>query len=518
MAIYSGVSKSEYFSDMLFDDKDFVNRWFSRIEKKTLHSVDTLYFSVYLQEDTSFVDLLPDTILNLCDWFREKKASLRNEKVDLVSISDFDNLFFSKFGLAGGYGYRLTCPECFDVGFIDNLPNENTPRIQVQIRSSALWNNGVFESVNNVFAVLTDFLSFFDVKIKKVMETRIDYAYHTNIMSLSSMLFFSGNVIKGLNTTLSVSHFYGQGYNVTDNFVFGCTGVSFGSRKSRNIEVCIYDKVREVVTSKRKGYFLIQWYNAGLISKYDKYCYEYAYKAVSIDAIHKAKLQFYVDYGNDKARVVLYKNMLSKDLPLEKYRKEAEYMPPLTPVVNIEYRTHRKFYSNLDNFIDMLSYSHDKCFDSLLVRLYKILENRNLWLDSLTSDVFSFSKNGDFVGWWKRLRGTKIQTLGNNSEMLRKYGSNLDVQTILRRITRSVGVKAVYGKRLLTSFLDDFKEVIKHMGRGYGYKLIFSLLKDKSKVSLNDFASEFLLDYKAFKKNKYALIKNRLADSSLGTG
>lgn len=522
MAVPIEVSNSEFFTELSSDPNgmfsDFLNKYFSLKSDKTLHCVDTFYFSVYLEQDTAISERLPEVIINLCDFLREQKNSLRGAKEDLLPLNGFDNLFVSKVGLTNGYGYRLTRPECFDIGFMDGIPNEKTPRIQVQLRSAVLWNNGILESVNEVFDVLKSFLDFFEVKIRKIMETRLDYSYHTNIMPISSMLSMnSKGDIKNLYTTLSVTNFYGYGSNSADSFSVEKNGVSFGSRKHKNIEVAIYDKAREIITNEktRKGYFILQWYNAGLISFYDKYCYEYAYKAVSMEAIYKAKLSFYVKYGNDKNRIDYYKYMLSKDLPLERYRKAAKYMPPLTPVVNIEYRTYRKFYSSLDFFIDNWLTCSD-FVNPLLRRLYKMIQNRNLWLDSLTSDVLHFrkpnsAKDKNFKSWWKRLRGTKIQTLGNNGEILRKYSSNLDVQTILRRITRSVGANAVYGKRLLTSFLDDFKEIINHMGRGYGYKLVFSLLKDKTKIPLKDFTSEFLLDYKAFKKKKYALIRNRLS-------
>ncbi|MBH7080739.1 hypothetical protein I5983_18325 [Clostridioides difficile] len=157
-------------------------------------------------------------------------------------------------------------------------------------------------------------------------------------------------------------------------------------------------------------------------------------------------------------------------------------MPSVTVVLNIEFETKRKYYQKFKD----ISILPSRCEDDRLSRIYKIIDNRKIFLDILTSDVVRFEKNGKLMDFWKRLVNLKISSLSHDS-IKATYNNNLDLDKVRSRVLNSIASYSIYNNNFSTDLDDD----------------IMNLL---SSINDNTFSDEY--NYK--KNKKYKQIKNRL--------
>jgi hypothetical protein len=216
------------------------------------------------------------------------------------------------------------------------------------------------ESFRKIEALLAEY----DLEVSHVQENRIDYCYHTNIKSDVNKIFDKRKKdFQCLEYTLQGG--FGHFSNKKEDkmlFNYYMLGKKDGDWLAR-----FYDKEKEVIENGYKSFFFKMWHDNGLISFYDRYCMEYDLKEKNVDYMEKAKLEFYVEFGGDSARRKKYKEALdNKNKSLADYRRiAAEFMPPINPVINIEFQTMRDFYRHSDDWIDRRSTlkreTHPKC-------------------------------------------------------------------------------------------------------------------------------------------------------------
>jgi hypothetical protein len=108
----------------------------------------------------------------------------------------------------------------------------------------------------------------------------------------------------------------------------------------------------------------------------------------------KLGLCFILAQGSDVAKKKKIGREIEKDLsPLEYKTLADSLMPEVTTVLNIEFETKRRFYYYSDNFIDAHLTTKTEC-SYQLCRIFKIIDNRNLFLDYLTSKTLAFPEVG----------------------------------------------------------------------------------------------------------------------------
>lgn len=237
----------------------------------------------------------------------------------------------------------------------------------------------------------------------------------------------------------------------------------------------------EVIEKGYKGFFIYIWYENSLINFYDKYCYEKAYEQKNFDYLHKAKLEFYLEYGTNEDYKAKIRELLSKKhLNLNEIKELANsYMPNLSTVLNVEYETKRRFYLLSDDLIESLKTRKEN--NTPLSRLFKIIDNKKLFLDHLTKSIVSFNN-----AWFKRLQNTKLYSLKTDKKLERNYSIELDERSIKMRSINLMATNSIYNEMFNTNLDEDFSEFI-------------SNLNDNDKF-----------EYKRKKELKYHKLKNRL--------
>ena len=154
---------------------------------------------------------------------------------------------------------------------------------------------------------------------------------------------------------------------------------------------------------------------------------------------------FYLAYGSNVEKKKKIGREIEKDLsPLEYKTLADSLMPEVTTVLNIEFETKRRFYYYSDNFIDAHLTTKTEC-QYQLRRIFKIIDNRNLFLDYLTSKTLAFRKSEDeYCDWWQRIRTVKLDTIKNNDKLVREHSKNLDHNIVLKRAVNAVATSALY--------------------------------------------------------------------------
>ncbi|MGL5151624.1 MAG: hypothetical protein ACRC7N_13755, partial [Clostridium sp.] len=324
---------------------------------------------------------------------------------------DFKKKYFSftdNLGLTMGsftiYKYRLTSPFDFcDIFIAENLPNEKTNRINVQIRSLFLWEYGEKYSISMSFAYLKEFLKLYDLEVKNVCENRIDYCYHTNLIQNPQTYFKDEFLEPYLVTAFRKGNKYFDIKSQThDDFVscrkrtvFKYSYLLLGRRDSNNVIFRTYNKSKEVIEEGYKSFFIYRWFEEKLINMYDFTIYTNAYFTNQYETIEYVMAHFYCQFGKDENIKLQLEKLLSSKISRYQDIKKivTSVLPYPTIVMNFEYQTMRKFYSSSHNLIDQLDYN--KFFNDesdILQRLYKIVDNRKIFLDYLTSKQVCFKR------------------------------------------------------------------------------------------------------------------------------
>jgi len=276
--------------------------------------------------------------------------------------------------------------------------------------------------IKDSYAFVKGLFSCFNMNIEKAMENRIDYCFHTNFFENPSKYLSQDYLEHHLSTTMKQSLelstiVINKDPSIKKGLILEKKYLALGRKKSNNVFFRMYDKAEEVISQGYKGFFFDIWLNAGLISYYDKWCYEYAYHAKNINLINKARLLFYMKYGTNPFTQHEFAQALND--PKTTYSRfeylANEYTPKLTPVMNVEYETRRKFYAPSDNFINTMLHPaentiQDRAFFNetpQLTRLFSVLDNRGIFTEYLTRVTASFRRDN---------RPLKLQKAAENFE------------------------------------------------------------------------------------------------------
>lgn len=432
--------------------------YFSYVYKKYLPGIDNIYYSAFIGNDV--VNVEDDENINAFVTALTSRFDSLQVGVDEYYFINHDYDLLLKRGRFSIYNFRLSIHDFCDIFFAKSIPNINTPRCVVQIRSKALWLNDYHDVLNYTYEVLNEILAEFKLKIVKVQENRIDYCWHTNQIQNPTKYFSDDVIANNLCTQFSIYNKVGRknGNTLTVEYL------SLGQRKSNNLFFRTYNKTREVVEMGYKDFFLELWYQNKLISYYDKFCLEWCYKKGSYSSIEWAMLDFYLMYGKNvfiKKQIDLLKRDYNTNLEhVRQFIKKYNLCPKVTTVINVEFQTMRKFYSYSDEFLEALPVQITlkyNCFN----RLFNILDNRKLFLDYLTSNTVKFVKNNkdkELMDWWKRLRSAKLPKV--DSELIRDYSRHLNIDKLTDRLKGTLASMSIYLGKEDTDLSEDISSAI----------------------------------------------------------
>lgn len=420
-------------------DEDSRNNWFDLTQKKILHGIDSLYFTVYLREPYNNVDFFKklDTYKDLVDG---ENVYLENLDLHITSLT------FRQ------YTYCFTKEDNFKIFVAKKVPISNFPPIIVHLSANLLWEVGEYIALEKAYEYVSRLISP-HYTVLHVKENRIDYAYHTNYMrDLESFLNVNKlNSMQVSNFTRGRLDFALVGDDKTD-FDY----IAFGNRTSNNLYLRMYNKTKEVIEKGYKAFFYPIWLKNGLISKYDMYCYEKAFLKKSYRWLTLARLEFYLEFGEDvnikkRCHGILsgYEKLEHDDL--ERFANTITPRPTL--ITNIEYETKRKFYQSLDEsmeFLALITNTEYKALD----RLFRLMDNKILIHRLLTTDVFRLvdmkdtkhtrKRNKDVLPFWKLLQDLKLTSYSPDSNLVRKYNRDLNIELIKNRIVNSMSSLSLY--------------------------------------------------------------------------
>ncbi|MDE7089938.1 MAG: hypothetical protein K2O54_07445 [Prevotella sp.] len=450
--------------------------WYLKKNKKFLHNIDTFYYSIVLEDDFTLdghaanvervrsmirsfsgcTDIQPFNYLNFSDvsYVPINKSSVP-DNIDLI-------LNYRKGHFARFYDFRLSCPDEFDVYIAsvvpyavnqagDKLGGSVTSNIVVQIRSEMLWRLGIKLAFDRTYGFVQAFCNYYKLKIKEVKENRIDFCWHTNAISNPGKFFSDEMLQKCMITTLGRDRDSNVHYrkDVTINKRTDRLDVDYVALGKRGDKCFLrmYLKSKEVVEEGYKGWFFWYWKENGLISAYDAYCLEEAYKERRFSYVDIARLKFALEYfpedlGMDAAVIRQLIDPSQRSYQWDLIVKFAnQYTPAITKVYNVEFQCMRKFTKTFQlwKFRDNIG---------ILKRIYDLFDNRQSITEYLTRAEFRLvdpSSNPDiyrcdYLDFWRRLRGTKMVDAPSchGLKAVRKYDSDLNLQIRKTRAVRSV--------------------------------------------------------------------------------
>jgi len=498
------VRRTKFFKEL---SKEKKIEYFSLKQQKYLPNIDNIYYNIYLFEDINGNE-------RLIPFFDELKTARHNFIETRNEIQFRPGLYIRTRGHKL-YNYALSTEGEFDIFITENLLNENTPRVHVQLRAHGLWVNGIHEMLIKSYLTVVRIFSEYGCKIEKVRENRIDFCYHTNNIQKPGEIFDKRYFTRHMRTTFhgGVERFrlekHGGDFDIITHYV------GMGERKSNNVFVRFYDKTKEVVEMGYKAMFIPIWRENGLINAFDEYCLRYAYEHKSYAARHKARLLFYMEHGTDEATRQSIRLVLDdKNATAYHYRACAkkEGIPEVTIVTNIEFQTMRKFYYSSEQFIiDMLKHIDRPNAPSQLTHLFKIIDNRKVFIDYLTGTTVCFVKEklkdkapGEIeicCDWWERLRKTKLDGIKPDKNLIREYSAALDQRQVARRMIGAVATHAVYDDDVETDFTEDITDFLTRLNDNDIHAARINII--------GEIKSDLLDDYDIKKKNKEVRVRSK---------
>lgn len=457
MGIPLSFQRTKFYEEFTEEERNY---HFSIKEKKFIPHIDTFYYSVFLKGED--INNTSSEIMDLLENLKEYKELCEEAKEDIYIKND---LLFRKRSFSI-YSYCIGKEGYFDIFFSNHLPNENTPRIIIQLRSIGLWTIGEEKMIIDSYKTLKSFLKAYNVEIEKCLENRIDYCYHTNIVQKEEK-FYSDDFLKNnLDTTFKIFNKVGR----KEKRSLVTEYLSLGSRSSNSLFFRTYNKTREVIEENYKEFFLEYWFNVGLISKYDFEVYNFCYRKKSFEQLEYGMIDYYVRFGKDKKLINYFRKILNGEI--ETNRKHlSKYINKILPipniVINIEFQTMRKFYKTGDNLLESLPFKTETDEDNL-VRLFQIIDNRKIFLDYLTKHTVSFKRDIDLVeedekklylDFWYRLRKTKLASI-EKMPFIREYSKNINKDLLVSRIKTSLATLSLYNGSDNTDINEDMSYLI----------------------------------------------------------
>lgn len=513
-------------------------KYFSFKNRKFLANIDSLYVSI-ITEDTRLSDGSDPQMEAFRKMMDEEKAKAR-ENIESEYVPFSQHPYFADVGekfIMGGFGfsrydYDLQKPDRYTAFLMGYRMTSNTPTAIVQIRSEALWLDGVTAMLMEVYNDMTDFYAAFGLKILEVRENRIDFAYHTNYIQNPTNYFALNKLGKIQQSTFErwsqEGAFAVDGQPELDYF-------TLGRRKSNNLFFRVYNKTKEVIEQGYKQFFFHLWLKNGLISEYDLYCYEKAFVNVSrfgYKHLNIARLEFYLEHGENESYKDEIRRMIAPDR--QKYdhheiMKFADFLtPPITLVLNVEIETKRKFHRTIDKGSAGLLKEKRKA--PYPVRdLFKKLDNLKVYHDYLTCNNSENKGIIRFIRWdgskesksemdtsdfWKRLQSAKFVHgyIQNEEEiiLLRSYTESLNADLIKKKIANSLSTLSIYAKGISNLDKHNFVDRQKAEEDILNSSLEQDAVDFLSYMTENDIQSA--IDYK---KKKIPVTLNRVSTAKL---
>lgn len=479
MAIVSSTKRSLIYSELSEEDR---KEFFNFKQKKFVHNIDSLYYVVKVKNDWNNDPNCRLLVSCLSDLKGEAIKSYEPIVISEVepAFKDFTDLTMNGIG-SKPYLYDIEKKDKYIFFLMHNQLNKSTPEIWVQIRSQYLWLYGEYKAVGESLSEVERFLANFGIEIEEVKENRIDMAYHTNYIQDPMRFFKEEDLNRMQQSRFSRAS---KEYNFVGQFDIESDYITLGRKKSNNLFFRVYDKTKEVIEKGYKQFFIKLWYLEQMISYFDFYCIDKAFKHNSYKYLDVARLEFYLEYGTDqrvKDKIVDLINKDSRD-----YDKIIEFankiVPKVTLIVNIEIETKRKFYYSLDKSIDsLLQLKSD--VPKYARKLYLKLDNKQVFHNYLTChgqdgvirflDYKATNKFGNpwttkakfpTAPWWKLLQKTKVNWKfeEENVQLVREYQKNLDIDNIKKRVVNAISTYKVYlnHDELATSFEEDVLDFI----------------------------------------------------------
>ena len=469
------VQRSAIFAE--FTDREKEN-WFTLTRAKVLPHIDNIYYNVHITGDSG--ENPPEGVQKMLEELRDAKREKTRAYGNEVALWNLD-VYPSNFAT---YEFRLSDDGNFDIFVASYLPNDNTPRIEVQVRTRLLVLRGVDNALHDSFLAVERILASFGLSCFKIGENRIDYAYHTNLIQNPIEYFSDKSLISHLKSVFRVGQ---KVFNITDKI--DLTYFSLGKRQSNCLFFRVYDKSREVCEKAYKGFFLDRWVQNGLISRYDFCCYMEAYKNQSYDVgLMIGRIKWYLEYGKDEARKASLQKLLDtcyiKNCNSNKIRRALKgVLPEVTVICNVEFETKRKFYLSMANWLE--SYDDTVKIESKLQpqfkRLVQILSFQQTIHEYLTSVVVKFvqdktRKDGPdnpMLDWWYRIHRCKVADFPALPDFERTYDTKPDLLRAKKSFMSSTAYLTMLLKESTESqdFVADISDILADMNDNtfYGF-------------------------------------------------
>ena len=465
--------------------------WFNKKQQKFVKNIDTFYYSVYLCNDFSS-DTQDTAVFYFGHWVEENCINPEN-------IIEFEGDYPVILSIGGYaiYHYRFSSPDFFDIFFNTTLNQLNTPHFIIQLRSRCLWEDGVYKSFDDSFSFIQFICEQFGFEVKEIKENRCDFCCHSNYLSEPEKFFDRDNFVKmwvgSVGRTKEKTKHYSNHITVYDNNETETDYISIGKRGSKCF-IRIYLKSKEVIQEGYKSFFFPIWLEYGLISQYDLFCYELAYKEKKWCYIDIARLKWALKYDDTLSDVnrAFISDVISQEKPdYPLIRKVAKtFTKPVTKIFNVEFQVMRDMSK---------SFCLVKKNQGITAHIYDYLDNFSLIYDYLTSVSFrlvrpdtldSNKSRNENCAFWDRLRSSKCHNFkqkNKNVSLIRKYSSNINAE-----------LKRIRALRAVASF-----------GLSYTLNPDFDIYEDCQYLinTLNDNDIKYIDDYrkKLYAKNKEIL-------------
>ncbi len=463
------VERSKIFTEFSPEEQE---KYFGIKGKKVSYHIDTLYYAVHLADDETDNESagINNLIRCLAD-LKEKKQANPESELDFCGLTVAPTSFSI-------YQYHILLKENFDIFIAKNIPNNDTPRVCVQLRSRMLVLDGVSKAIEKSFEYVQIMLDTFGLAIKKVIENRIDYAFHTNLIQSSIEYFSDDYLIEHLKSKLRLFHKIG---NISDTVEINT--FQLGDRGSNNVFFRAYNKTREVIEKNYKAFFFDIWLKDKLISEYDFFVLNVAFENRSFTTgLLLGRMKWYLLYGKDEQLKDELKKLIEScyvnaDNAPQIEKKLKGLLPDITIIMNIEFQTKRRFYVSCENFIDEIIFNYEGKPE--LSRLYKVLSCQREICDYLTTNTVSFVENKGkrsekMTDWWKRINSCKIKyTHKAVLDLYREYDRHADLRRSVRRLKSCIAQFNILHRNSLepSTFVADVSDVLAYFNDNdfYGF-------------------------------------------------